>query len=462
LKRLLVLVVACACGGTTPTARSGTGPKPNHTEIDQFVADEDRILNVMAAADARIASRGIVLDKASVHHATMGAILAEDPSLAMEGDRPDVFSFDVRSRAIDSAAEVLARWKTPPEDVLGTRPALEMELLARFIASEKLRLASERELPRSAGLLLGALATTWRAPEMKDVGERDDWLARRFAEVTKSLAPKSLTPDERDELDDALDPLEHFLEGLPKSHAALVELRLAVQRVDLAAKPADRWAAVSARLAADAGMKLSSETLLAFIGTEAKALRDEIDKLVGVTVTEEVATHAADLVLAPDGTCRAAFTGSKMRALGPPEERAFDCTVRARIVDAHTADENLGVLVAMHDAVVAGAWALVFARGGDATTIALAAPRLVAPLGPTASGKLTRFAATHPVEAISRALSIEWIMRNGLAEAALRAEAWKNFGDAPLDIVDRELHPQKREKSYVNETKSTSKVAPSR
>ncbi|HEY2366574.1 MAG TPA: hypothetical protein VGH87_09320, partial [Polyangiaceae bacterium] len=136
------------------------------------------------------------------------------------------------------------------------------------------------------------------------------------------------------------------------------------------------------------------------------------------------------------------------------EERAFDCVVRSRIVDAHTADEMLGVLLAMHDAVVAGAWALVFARGGDATTIALAAPKLVAPLGPTSSGKLTRFAVTHPTEAISRALSIEWIMRNGLADAALRADAWRTWGDAPLDIVDRELHPQRREKSYVNETKS--------
>lgn len=449
----------CSCGGSTPTtARTNVPPKQNHGEIDQFVADEDRILSLMAAADARIAGRGISADAAALHHATMGAILAEDPSLAMEGDRPDVFSFDVRARAIDSAAGTLARWKTPPEDVLGTRPGLEMELLGRFIASEKLRLASERDLPRSAGILLGALATTWRTPDLKDVGTQDDWLSRRFAEVTKSLGPKSLTADERDELDDALDPLEHLLEGLPKSHAALVELRLAVQRVDLAGKPRDRWDVVSVQLGADTGAKLSSETLLAFIGTEAKAIRDEIDKLVGVKLTEDVATHAADLVLAPSpssgATCRAPFTGSKMRALGPPEERAFDCVMRARIVDAHTADEVLGVLLAMHDAVVAGAWAVVFARGGDATTIALATPKLMAPLAPTSSGKLTRFAATHPVAAISRALSIEWIMRNGLGEAALRADAWRSWGDAPLDIVDRELHPQRREKSYVNETKS--------
>ncbi|HEX4513744.1 MAG TPA: hypothetical protein VH054_09415 [Polyangiaceae bacterium] len=448
------LIVMVACGGTTPmTPGNVPKAKQNHGEIDQFVADEDRIASVMAAADARIAARGIAADPASLHHATMGAILAEDPSLAMEGDRPDVLSFDVRARAIDAAAGTLARWKTPPEDVLGTRPALEMELLGRFIASEKLRLASERELPRSATILFGALAKTWRTPDAKDVGDQDDWLARRFAEVTKSLGPKSLTADERDELDDALDPLEHLLEGFAKSHAALVELRLAVQRVDLANRPRDRWDVVSARLAVDTGSKLSSETLLAFLSTEAKSLRDEIDKLVGVKLTEDVAARAADVVLAPDGTCRAPFTGSKMRALGPPEERAFDCTMRARIITARTADENFDVLVAMHDAVVAASWALVFARGGDAEAIALGTPHLLAPLSPTASGKLTRFAATHPVEAISRALSIEWIMRNGLGDAALRAETWKNWGDAPLDIVEREVHPQRREKSYVKSTK---------
>jgi hypothetical protein len=454
----LVFVSLCACSGSTPAARNVPPAKANHAEIDQFVADEDRILTVIAAADARVASRGIAADKASLQRATMGAILAEDPSLAMEGDRPDVLSFDVRGRAIDAAAALLARWKTPPEDVLGTRPALEMELLGRFVASERLRLASERDLPRSAGALFGALATTWRTPEVKDVGDRDDWLARRIDEVTKSLTPKSLTADERDDLDDGLDPLEHLMEGFPKGRAALVELRIAVQRVDLASKPRDRWDTLSPRLAADIGMRLSSETLLAFLATEARSIRDEIDKLVGAKVTDEIAAHAADLLVAQPAACHAAFVGSKMRALAPPEERAFDCTMRSRIIDAHTADENLDVLVPMHDAVVTAVWALIFARGGDATTVALAAPKLVAPLSPTASGKLTRFAATHPDTAISRALSIEWIMRNGLGEAALRAEAWRTWGDAPLDVIDRELHPQRREKSYVNETRS--KAAP--
>ena len=110
----------------------------------------------------------------------------------------------------------------------------------------------------------------------------------------------------------------------------------------------------------------------------------------------------------------------------------------------------------MHDAIVAAAWAVIYARGGDATTIALGAPRPIAPLSPTIEGKLTRFAITHPVETITRALSIEWIMRSGLNDAAMRADAWRNFGDAPLDVIDRELHPMRREKQRFIETHSHS------
>ncbi len=455
LKKLLALAsLIAACGGHE-SAVEHPRAKPSRVELDHFLGDEDRVLKVLAAADARIAERGIEADPTALHHATMGAILAEDTSLGMEGNRPDVLSFDVRARALDAAAATLNRWKTAPADIDGTRPDLELELLARLVATEKLRLASERDLPRSAGTLFGALAVTWRTPDLKEVGERDDWLSRRIAEVTKSLTPQSLTVDERDELDDALDPLERVIEGLPKSRAALVELRLAVQRVDLAAKPRDRWDQVGARLAADAGMHLSSETLLAFLTNEAKALRAEIDQLVGVKVTEDVAARAGSLLLAPPSRCHATV-GSRVRALSPIEERAFECDLRAHVIDAHTAAENLDVLVAMHDAVVAASWAVIFARGGDATTIALGAPKLVAPLSPTTSGKLTRFAATHPIETITRALSIEWIMRNGLADAALRADAWRNFGDAPLDVIERELHPVRREKQRFIESQTHS------
>ncbi len=408
-----------------------------------FLADEERALSLLAAADPRIAARGVTADPNELHHAAMSAIIAEDATLAMEGNRPDVLSFEVRSRAIDMAQAVVTRWKT--------RPDLEVELLARLMESERLRLASERELPRSASVLLGGLAATWRTPEQKEVGPLDEWLSRRLAEVTGSLMPQSLTILERNELEDALDPVERLIEGLPKSRAALVGLRVGVGRMEPVPRGSDRWSALSPRLRADAGTQLSADTLLALLSTEAKVLRDEIGQLV-VKVTDDGAEAAGETLFSGGGasvTCHTQRKSSRVRALEPPLERAFDCSLRSRVIDAHTADENLTVLLAMHDAIIAASWAVVLARGGDATAIALATPKPLAPMSPTLEGKLMRFAATHPIEAIDRALSIEWIMRNGLAEAALRADAWRMFGDAPLDIVERELHPQLRAKSRL-------------
>jgi len=449
----LVAALVTACGpASAPSVRAPTRAKESRAELDRFLADEGRLLALVGSTDPRVAARGAPSDADTIHHAAMAAVLAEDKGFAMEpgpggADRPDVFSFDARGRALDAAAAILTRWKVPPNNPDPTStiaPGLELELLGRFVASEKLRLASERALPRSASTLLGAIATTWRPPsDPKEIAPRDEWLAARIEEVSQSLAPKALTALEREELEDALDPLERVVgDSLPKSRAALVELRLAVQRLDPAAKGADRWTEISARLAADTGSRLSPETLLALLTADATALKAEIDKLVGVAITDDVASRAAELLVAPPVACHAADAGSRMRALEPPPERALDCALLARVIAAHTADEDLGVLVAMHDAVVTACRALVFARGGDDEAVALATPKLLATLSPTDEGRLDRFAAVHPVEAIARALSIAWIMRNGLAQAALRANALRDWGDSPLDVIDRELNPQ--------------------
>jgi hypothetical protein len=461
-------LVACGTAGA-PRARSAPHEaKASRAELERFLGDENRLLALVASTDARVVARGVAEDDATLEHAAMGAILAEDTTLVMEPgppDRPDLFSFAARGRALDGAAAILARWQTPPADpdpASTLEPGLEVELLGRFVASEKLRLADERGLPRSASTLLGAIAATWRTPgplqsgkgpDMKALAARDEWLARRLGEVTQSLAPRSLTGLEREELEDALDPLEHAVgDALPKSRQALLDVRLAVQNLDPAPKGPDRWAAVSARLAADTGTRLSPDTLLALFAQEARLVRGEIDKLVGVEVTDDVVSRAAGLLLAPPEACRAANFASRMRALQPPPERSLGCALRARVAAAQSSAEMLGVLVAMHEAIVTAAHALVFARGGDDAAVALAAPKAIAPMSPTDEGRLDRFAAVHPVEAIARALSIEWLMRGGMAEAALRARAWSAFGDAPLDVIDRELHPHPREKSHLRQS----------
>ncbi len=450
MKRRVLAISFCIACGAPPAAKPPQEHGGGHADLDRFIADEEQVLSLLAAADARIAARGIKPDPETLHHTVMGGVIAEDPTMGMEGDRPDVLSFDMRSRALDAARAIVEKWRVPAgAGPALSRPDLEVELLGRMIASEKLRLVSERDLPRSAGILLGALATTWRAPDVAAAATHDAWLAGRIAQVSHTLAPQSLTLLERDDLDDALDPLEHAMEGMTKSAAALIELRLAVQRVDPALRPRDRWDAISIRLAADDGMKLSADTLLAFFATEAKLVKTEMDALVGVKVTDEIATRAAESLFGNAEPCHAALAApSRVRSLEPPPERAFDCALRSRMIAAKSANEVLDVLLAMHDAIIAASWAVVTARGGDATTIALATPKLASPLSPTAEGKLSRFAATRPVEAITRALSIEWVMRNGLGEAVMRAEAWRAFGDAPIDVIDREVHPHKQDVAH--------------
>lgn len=435
---VLVMPVALACG-PSPTAKPPEHGKPT---VDAFAICEAQVLGVMAV-DPRIAARGATPDANAIHHVAMGAILAEDPTIAMEGDRPDVLSFGLRARALAAATTTFSPCKT-----MG---GLEVELVARFLAAETFRLTSERDLPGSASTLLSALAATWRAPDGNDAGRHDEWLARRIQEIAQTVDKGTLTVAELQDLDDSLDPLERELESQPKSRAALLAMRLGIQRVTAAA-PSDRWSSVAQSLAELAGTHLSAETLLALLGTEAKLLAAEIAQLVGVKLTDDVAARAGEILTAPPLACHTVAAGSTLRAFEPPEERAFDCVLRARTVAAHTADENLEVLVAMHDAIVTAAWAVVIARGGDARAIALAAPKRIAPMPPTLEGKLMRFATVHPASAITRALSIEWIMRNGLAEAALRADAWRTFGDAPLDIVERELHPRPREQNRLRQS----------
>ena len=456
---LLLLAGLAACGGPSTAARSTEQPRTpaDHAELDRFIADEDRFLLVLAAADPRIAARtGKEPSEEALRRAALGALLAEDTTAAVEGNRTDVLSFEVRAHSLEGAAKLLASWKVPPSDPEGTaQPGLELELMGRMLASEKARLKDERELPRSAGQLLRGIASAWHAAsDAKQLSERDGWLSSRLAQIAQSLSPRSLTLVERDDLDDAIDPLERIVtDAMPKSQAALVRLRLAVQNMETGATGPDRWPAIAERLQTDSGSRLSAETLLALFGTQTKALEQEMGQLVGVKVTDEQFARAAGLLVAEPAVCHPPRPiPSRVRALASPSERSFRCGLLGRVIAAKTADDELDVLTAMHTATVVGAWAVMLARGADRSTLPLAAPKSLAFLAPDAEARLLRLATTRPVMAIEHALAVEWLMRQGLAQASLRAQAWQSFGDAPLDVIERELHPVARPRNALRET----------
>ncbi len=447
-----LLAVACAaCGPAAPppheAGRARAEARADRSALGRFLADEDRIVTLLAATDPRIALRARVSPSdAQLRKSVVGAILAEDPDVGVEGGRTDVLSFDARGRALTAAAGVLAGWKRPIADPAPGRhlqPELERELLGRWLTAERSRLRTERELPRSAGTLVRGLVAGWRAPRTPQaLAQRDEWLAKRLDAVAASLTAGALSLVEREDLEDALDPLETKVEvGWPRSQAALTRLRIAAENMQVAPAGKDRWKEVAAALAAQVGTTLTPETLSRLFESEDRQLRAAVDALMVVKATDEGYAAAVDDALRTPGDCPAPQTPSRLRRMQPPPERAGICALGPALEEAQTADQQLVVLMSMQAQVVAARWAIALAHGAG-TGVLDAIVKPMAFLPPEREGRLLRFAATRPVEAIGRGLAVEWLMRQGMAAAGPRASAWLAFGDVPMDVLERELRPR--------------------
>ncbi|HEX7600180.1 MAG TPA: hypothetical protein VF316_01200, partial [Polyangiaceae bacterium] len=457
-KLLLAAAVAiAACGPAAPVR-----PRPRSPAVEDdarakaklaaFYADETRILGILSAADPRIARRAHVEpDETELRKAAVGAILAEDADVAVDSGHTDIFSFEVRARALAAARKMIASYTEPLADPNvgdGKRPELERQLLDRLLATEELRLAEERKLPRSAASLLRGLASTWVPPRTKDeLSARDPWLAARLGRIEPTLTPGSLRPAERDDLDDAIDPLERAVFGVnaadayPLAHAAMTRLRIVAQGAGGPDRKESRWDAVGPALAVEVGTKLSPETLARLLAGTAAALEAEAKRLIGTTMTSERLVTEADALLGAMPACPTPPGGSRLRRMDPPPERQFYCAITAMTLKATRADEQQALFLYAHTALVVAQWALAVASGADATKPATEQARPLTFLPPDREQRLLRFASTRPVEAIARGLAIEWLFRDGVAPARVRASAWLEFGDVPMDILERDLRP---------------------
>lgn len=441
-----LFVTACA-----PAVTGGGGKSaPDADATAAFYADERNVLGLLAAADPRIARRtGLEPSADQSGKAVLGAILAEDPNAALEANRTDLFSFDVRARAIAEARKGLAKYTSPiadPHPSDGRRPDLELVLLRRLLDEEDARLAEERHLPQSGAILVRASAATWSAPRTAaDLEQRDAWFATRIETLHKSLTPKSLRAADIEDLEDALDPLERvaFTDGTPyaKSHAAFTDLRIALG--SLAAGPGPdaqtmRDALVDG-MKAHLGVTLSPETLVRIFETAAANLERDIANLVGAKLTDARFESEARGLLDPTPCTFRAST--ILRKAAPPPERALACVLPARAEKATTSDALVGVLAQAHTALVVGGWALRTIAGSETAKPATDHAKTLRPLPQDVVARLERRAITMPVTAIGSALVTEWLYREGMTASALRGAAWMVFGDAPFDLLERELHP---------------------
>jgi hypothetical protein len=452
----LALALALGCGPAAGTWAETAGRKEDGAggRVAAFQEIEDEVLRDLAAADRRVGARARIEPREEdVRRLTMGAMLAEDSSLAVVDGAIDPFSFEARARGLTAVKAKLASAPTDlPARAPGRlpAPAFENELLARVVEEEVVRLEEERGLPRSASALVRGVVDTWRPPATpRDAADRDRWLARRLDEVNAAVSKGAAGSQTLDvvrarELDDALDALEHAAEagGLGRATAELVNLRGTLEA--LATMPAavatSDWRDIGRRVQAHLGFTLTPDALDARLTMLEGALRAAAERAIEAERlgTDALAEHAAPLVFRA-GPCAVAVPGSRVRSMAPPPERAAACHLRLTVASAGDAPARTYALVVMHDHVVVAQWALDVARGSSTIAQTTARHRPLSRPGPDVVARWERIALARPTAAIGGGLAAGVIYEAGEAGAGKRARAWAELGEVPLDIAEREL-----------------------
>ncbi len=397
-----------------------------------FVPHVEAALQWLSASDPRLAVRtGAAAPDALVDRIGTEAVLAEDVTAQVRGRSLDLFAFRARAHALDEAARQLASFPGPlpeaaPPDAPLARPRLERELVERLIAEERERADDEGHLGDASGDLVRAVVETWTQPATPDEWPaRDVWLGTHLLEIRQSLRDGRPRTGPLD-LDVALYPLERLLAPLPlpRGSAAIAQLRMAID--DLSAAPP---LVGPARLVRGAkvhlGVEVDPATIVARLERIEATLRELATQALAASGDARLGLEArARAVLLQSGPCPA-VAGTRVRAMAPPPERAAICgALRAALEEAPAA-----ALVALHDDVL-------FAFSAVTTTPPLRTKFLSHPENDVVDA-LERTARERPELVLGAALAAE-IVYGGQREDE-RLGAWRALGEAPLDVVIREL-----------------------
>jgi hypothetical protein len=163
------------------------------------------------------------------------------------------------------------------------------------------------------------------------------------------------------------------------------------------------------------------------------ALRDAVKSLSTGLSPDDVrkAERSAEGMLLGAEAC--GKPASRIRSALPSPERAAACAV------VHRAGGDLSARIAMHDDVTVALWAVLVRGEGADPDEAQAKHHLLAAVPPERSVRLVRFAAVRPAAAIGAGLAVEMLASHGIDRVRRAAEAWADFGDAPFDVVEREV-----------------------
>jgi hypothetical protein len=198
------------------------------------------------------------------------------------------------------------------------------------------------------------------------------------------------------------------------------------------------WDALSEGLSVHLGIRESDADLRLQIDSTETRLREETAGRLA-RLSEDIARSAqrasAELLLV-DGECEGQSGRSPMRSAGPPPERSAVCGVLRAIAQAKTESDEVAALLAVHDAVVVAQWAVGIHIDGWEAERAQQGHALTGFVPPERMGRFIRFAATRPIACIAVARMASLL--GGADGRRARAKLWLAFGDAPLDIVERE------------------------
>ncbi len=435
---MALLSAACTVRHGAPAAAPAAPVEDDAKRVEAFDAIEDEAMNWIAAADPRLATRAVEAGEAPGAAGTEAvlkrigteAVLAEDATAEIRGNSLDLFAFRARARALDQAARRVAGFGAPlPEDATTiTRPRLERELLGRVIAEEQARAADEAKLGGSAGDLVRAIVATWTPPATPDEWPlRDAWVSKHLLEIRDALR-EGPAPTGPIDLDHALYPLERLLAPLqfPRGSAAIAELRVGLDQ-DMRAVPP---LALPERLALGAkvhlGVTVDPATLPARFARVEALLKELATAALEASGDRrpQVEARARQLLLV-ERPCPA-VPGTRVRSMGPPPERAAICgALRALTEEALPA----AALVALHDDVLLAAAAVTSSPPPRTGLLSHPEDDVV--------DDLRRMSRERPTLAIGVALAAELLYGTPGSDDRLRA--WRSLGEAPLDVVAREL-----------------------
>jgi hypothetical protein len=349
-----------------------------------------------------------------------------------------------RARGLDEAERALGDWSVPTRVVRSASPRarvlrLERELVARMVEEERFRYEHERQLPRAASeLVRAAVAAYGAAPPSDPRRPHEWWITRRLEEIRAALRTSPLPLLEAAELDDALDPLEKL--QLDGTSATLVALRVELASHPLPDPPrAADPAALERLVAAHLGMAVPLSVTRARLARAETAAREDVRASAARLSTEDARGAERDAEALLFGAAPCGQPESKVRRALPSPERAPACALVAGVLSANDDRAMLAATIALHDHVAVALWAIAVRADGLGADAAQARAKLLSATPPDRSVRMLRLAVVRPATAIGGGLGAELLFRDGAAKVRTRAQAWADFGDAPLDVVEREL-----------------------